>query len=258
MTVHLPQKNAASIELEHIKRSERGDLVYWNMLGSLSGINDNTQDGLRWLSGKIYWNYLTETDDVDNVIQRIQNNETPGRLFMGTVESNFERIKLYLDTGRFNLFTDCTIMAHELSNAAPIKPGSGICIIRVQDASQLKAAADIHRSDGKLFTHKNYNEIMRRSETQFYVAEVDGIPAAMCMTQYIDDYVGITWVHTLDEYRRRGLAGYLIQTAEQDAVQQGKKYGMLSAFPGAVGAYKRVGYKEITKTVSLHSIYKKS
>ena len=85
----------------------------------------------------------------------------------------------------------------------------------------------------------------------FYLAEYDGLPVGACMAQYGDDFVNISWVGTLNGYRKLGIAGYLIQEAEREAIKQGKAIGVLHALTDAVGAYKRIGYKEYCKTVQL-------
>jgi len=47
------------------------------------------------------------------------------------------------------------------------------------------------------------------------------------------------------------MAGYLIQAAECDGLLNGKTIGVLSGFPAAVGAHRRIGYHEYGRVIVL-------
>jgi len=71
------------------------------------------------------------------------------------------------------------------------------------------------------------------------------------MAQYGDRFVNLSWVGILPGYRKLGMAGYLIQAAECDGLLNGKTIGVLSGFPAAVGAYRRIGYHEYGRVIVL-------
>jgi GNAT superfamily N-acetyltransferase len=71
------------------------------------------------------------------------------------------------------------------------------------------------------------------------------------MSIHGDNFVAISWAATLPGYRKLGIAGYLIQEAEREGIKHGKKFGALGAYPGAIGAYKRAGYREYCHTILL-------
>lgn len=64
------------------------------------------------------------------------------------------------------------------------------------------------------------------------------------MAIYGDDFAEIAWVGTLNGYRKKGLAGYVMNMAEKDAYENGKKTAVLSACSKAVNAYKRIDYTQ--------------
>ncbi len=53
----------------------------------------------------------------------------------------------------------------------------------------------------------------------------------------------IAWAGTLNGYRKKGIAGHLISMAEKDAAGKGIPVSVLTARPGAINAYSRIGYK---------------
>jgi predicted GNAT family acetyltransferase len=95
-----------------------------------------------------------------------------------------------------------------------------------------------------LFSFGHYLDAFNDSRVKFYLAEYNGIPAGACMSIYGDDFVEIAWVGTLNGYRKKGIAGYVMNMAEKDALEQGKTLAVLSAFEAGVNAYSRIGYKQ--------------
>jgi ribosomal protein S18 acetylase RimI-like enzyme len=88
----------------------------------------------------------------------------------------------------------------------------------------------------------------------FYLAEYDGLPVGACMTQHGDEFINISWAGTLPGYRKLGISGFLIQEAERDGFQQGKKTSVLHGRPDAVGAYRRIGYRDYCRGIDLEMI----
>ena len=230
---------------------QRGDFMYWDMLGSLTGFENNVERGLRWLSGKLFWSYYTESSDVEDVIIRITNKEVPERIFFGVCDINSTRIRPFTKTGLFRLETGFS-MFHDLNDVKEVEPCERVEIVRVTDPAQLKMTSMMPLGQcTDIFTYKNYVEMQETPGTVFYLAECDGVPVGTLMAQYGDDFVQISWVFTKDGYRKRGISGYMIQVAEREAVEQGKKYGVLSAGIEGKGSYSRVGYEIISPNVAL-------
>jgi hypothetical protein len=235
---------------------KRGHFLYWNMLGKLRGIENHHEKGLRWLTGDVTYNYSVETSDVNDVIQRMKNKEIPDNLVILTDNLEDNPAEIFLATGLFKSGSGTTGMAHDLLDTPLTKPDKRLNIFRVNEISQLKMAGAILNGvfDYRLFSFEHYLEMMQNEGQFFYLAEYDGLPAGVCMSQHGDDFINISWVGTFIGYRRLGIAGYLIQKAEHDGVQYGKKVAVLHGRPGAVGAYRRIGYRDYCKGIDLEMI----
>ena len=233
-----------------------GHFLYWNMLGKLRGIENHREKGLRWLTGDVAYNYFVETSDVDDVIQRMKNKEIPSNLVILTDNLEDNPAEIFLATGLFNSGSGTTGMAHELLDITLPKPDKRLNIFRVIEISQLKTAGAILNGvfEYRLFSFEHYLEMMQNEGQFFYLAEYDGLPAGACMSQHGDNFINISWVGTLPGYRKLGIAGYLIQMAEHDGILHGKKTCVLHGRPDAVGAYRRIGYRDYCKGIDLELI----
>jgi GNAT superfamily N-acetyltransferase len=136
------------------------------------------------------------------------------------------------------------------------EPDQRLHIFRVREHAQLKTAGAILSGMFyyDLFTFGHYTEIMDTKGVYFYLAEYDGLPVGACMAQHGDCFVNISWVGVLGGYRKRGIAGYLIQTAEKEAYRCGKTIGTIHGGTDVAGAYRRVGYKEYVRGIDAHFI----
>jgi ribosomal protein S18 acetylase RimI-like enzyme len=126
-------------------------------------------------------------------------------------------------------------------------------LFHVNEIVQLKMAGAILNAAFwyKLFTFEHYLEMMENEGQFFYLAEYDGLPAGACMSQHGDNFINISWAGTLPGYRKLGIAGSLIQEAERGGILHGKKVGVLHGRPDAVGAYRRIGYRDYCKGIDL-------
>lgn len=227
-----------------------GYFLYWDMLGSLRGIESHNEDGLKWLSGDIEWNYATETADAESVVRRMREGSIPKNLII------FPDIKPYDVAGPYRatgLFTECHWafgMAHELLDTPMPKPDKRINLMRVRDVSRLKMAAMIINTalEYDFIDFGHYRDIMEYGNTFIYLAEYDGLPVSACVAQHKANIFYISWAGTLPGYRNRGIGGHLLQMAERDAVQRGKTVG---AVHGVSNAYRRIGYREYYPVIKL-------
>lgn len=231
---------------QYVNLITSGHFLYWNMLGKLRGIENHNEDGLHWLSGDINFNYYTETADADLVVKRMQNDEIPKNLTFFTDDIKNDPTEPFKACGLFKPGLGTTGMAHELLDKHLPKADKRLNIYHVREIAQLKAAGAIFNSSFgyDLFSFEHYLEMLNIHGQYFYLAEYDGIPVGAVMSQHGNSFVYIAWVATLQPYRKRGIAGYLIQAAERDGIINGKTVGTLHARPGAVGAYRRIGYND--------------
>lgn len=238
---------------QYIDAIHNGHFLYWDMLGGLQGAKNHKEKNLRWLTGDIYYNYYCGAFDVENVIKRIKNGEIPKTLTFFTDNDEAGLIEPFRATGLFNEAMRATGMAHNLLDSVLPEPDKRLNLFRVCDTMQLKMAGSILNTvfEYRLFPYEHFIKMMENDGQFFYLAEYDGLPVGACMAQHGDCFVNISWVGTLPGYRKLGIAGYLIQMAEHDGIQHDKTIGVLHAFPDAVGAYRRTGYKEYCKTIVL-------
>ena len=234
---------------------KRSDTIYWELLGNLSGFTKNEENGLKWLSGKGDWIYEINTSDVDYVIEQIKKNELPKNLFFAFGDISTDPLKSFIESRAFSVKTHCEFMALELNDTKINKPSNDIKIFQVTEYWQLKIVAMIQEGQEELFTFKNFEEIMTMHDTYFYLAEYKGFPASVCMAQFGDDFVNISWITTLPQFRNKGIAGYLIQAIELDAMKAGKKYATLCACDSQK-AFIKVGYRKQGEIIKLEYLNK--
>ena len=241
---------------QYIEAIHAGHLIYWDMLGKLQGMENHNEGGLRWLSGGIFYNYYTTNTDVMDVVRRMKSGEIPNNLTFHTSDLTSDPTEIFRAAGMFKDGFGTLGMAHLLMDTTLPEPDKRLSISRVFEITSLKAAGAILNTvfDYRLFTLTHFQEMLQNDGQYFYLAEYDGLPVGACMAQHGDDFVNISWVGTLNGYRKLGIAGYLIQEAEREGVNRGKAVGVLHALANAVGAYKRIGYRGYCKTVQMEFI----
>jgi len=241
---------------QYVEAINNGHFLYWNMLGRLNGMENHEEKDLRWLSGGIFYNYYAANTDVKDVVQRMRSGEIPKNLTFHTSGLTSDPTGLFREEGLFKDGFGTFGMAHELMDITLPEPDNRLNIFRVLRVNDLKAAGAILNTvfDYRLFTFTHFQDMLENDGQYFYLAEYDGLPVGACMAQHGNNFVNISWVGTLNGYRKLGIAGYLIQEAEREGVNCGKVIGVLHALTDAVGAYKRIGYREYCKTIQMELI----
>ena len=235
-----------------VKSISRGHHLYWNMLGNMRGNERHEDCGLQWLSGDIWYTYAVNFNSsgcekqIIEIIEKIKNKQVPDNLFLTPINAPADEHALALLNSDFSEERTCYGMAKKIQSDTIIaQPPKSINLFRVHEMNQLKATGAILNAafEYDLFSFEHYLDAFNSPGVRFYLAEYNGIPAGACMSIYGDDLVEIAWAGTLSGYRKKGIAGYLISMAEKDAADIGKNVSVLSALPGAVNAYSRIGYE---------------
>jgi ribosomal protein S18 acetylase RimI-like enzyme len=223
------------------------------MLGSLRGIENHNENGLKWLTGDIYWNYSTETNDTEGVIQRMKEGSIPKNLILFPDIHATDPAEPFRATGQFTEDHFSFGMAHELGDTPMPKPDKRINMYRVRNIAQLKIAAMIitNALQYNFFDFVHFTEMLDYENMFFYVAEYDGMPVSACAAQHKDNVVYISWAGTFPEYRNRGICGSLIQMAEREGLQRGKT---IAAVHGGSNAFRRIGYRVYYNVVNMSLI----
>ena len=233
---------------QYIDIINRMNLDYFEMLGNLRGNEKHKEVNLHWLTGNINYIYFIGEVEPDEVIRRMKDGEIPETIMFQVGDAQSE---LFMDTGLFDKEI-VAVMAHELCDTVLPEQDKKLSIYKVTEISQLKAAGTILNTtrDFRLFSFGDYLDMMNGGQ-YFYLAEYDGLPIGACMAMDGEDFLALTWIGTLPGYRKLGIAGHIIQTAEREGIIRGKIIGARNALPIAIGACKRVGYREYGYTVTL-------
>jgi len=242
----------------------RGHISYWDMLGNMRG-NCNHKSDICWLSGDINYSYsmiLTGPDyesQVENIIGRIRNQAIPRNIVISpqSAPAHIDVMGYFMGTGLFRMGLRTLGMVKEL-NPESVFPKTEKClnIHRVNDLMQLKMCGAILNAafEYSLFSFEHYLDAFNMPDVCFFIAEYAGLPVGACMSILCEDFVDIAWVGTLNGYRKKGIAGHIIHAAEKYALQKGKRISVLTAFEGAINAYKRIGYVGNCKIDSIEFI----
>ena len=83
----------------------------------------------------------------------------------------------------------------------------------------------------------------RNPRFRFYLAELDGQPAAAMALLLDGEQAGLYHVATLSEYRRRGIAARMIVQGLLEARDQGARLAVLTATPEGQHLYEMLGYQ---------------
>jgi len=232
----------------YIDMINRMNLQYFEMLGNLRGNEKHKEAHLHWLTGNIDYIYFIGDVEVNEIIRRMRADEIPKTLMFQVGDA---RPESFMATGLFAKET-VAVMAHELGDTSLPRPDKELNVFKVSEITQLKAAGAILNSarDFRLFSFRDYLDLMNGGQ-HFYLAEYDGLPVGACMTMDGDEFLALPFIATLPGYRKLGIAGHLMQAAEREGINRGKTVGVRNAFPIAIGACKRVGYRECGNTITL-------
>lgn len=240
------------LEKQYIDYIFEGYDLYWDMLSNMRG-NINHKSDICWLSGDIEFTYsmvLNESDyqkQMNQIVTRIKNKEIPNNLTITprSAPKGIDLLDYLMKTGLFKAgFTHMGMMKKLDQNSFLPVLEKCLNIFRVNDLTQLKICGAILNTSFEydLFSYEHYFDAFNMYNVRFYIAEYNGLPVGACMSILGEEFVEIAWVGTLIGYRKKGIAGYLINVAEKDALQQGKSIAVLAASHGAINAYKRIGY----------------
>ncbi len=235
----------------------QGHMLYWDTLGMMRGV-DNHKGDICYLTGDVNFIYAAKMNgpdyhaEIQQITGRMRNGEIPPNLTLlpdpaSDVAGVLDR---FMKTGFFKEDFISLGMAKELdSSMIRPKPPKNLTINRVYELGQLKICGAIFNAafEYDLFTYGHYLDAFNMPHSYFYLAEYDGLPVCACMSLSGDDLIEIAWVCTLNGYRKKGIAGHIINLAEEDALRDGKSIAVLTAFEKAVNAYKRIGYKGYCK-----------
>lgn len=130
---------------------------------------------------------------------------------------------------------------------AYIKPCDEITIRQVTSADDFMIWADICNSvlhDGSPIIHRiNHYSICKNGIMSCYLGCYEDKPVAISAILSNEDVASLEFVATLNDFRKKGLARALCQTAVENAFQNGAEIITTRAFADAKNIYKSLGFK---------------
>ncbi|MDE7297533.1 MAG: GNAT family N-acetyltransferase [Lachnospiraceae bacterium] len=94
----------------------------------------------------------------------------------------------------------------------------------------------------KMIDAENYSVWLKQENIRFYLAEIDGVPAATAATIRTGNTASLEFVSTLEEYRRRKAAIILNSRALENLFEEGVESVTLSGASEAVPLYEKLGF----------------
>ena len=95
----------------------------------------------------------------------------------------------------------------------------------------------------EMFHWINHYHLCSRGEIRCYIAYDNGVPAAVSSTLKNGGFYSLEFVTTLPEYRRRGLAAALCQTAIDEAFRDGAEMVTIRAYDESKKLGEKLGFK---------------
>lgn len=148
---------------------------------------------------------------------------------------------------------DWRAMAADLSREIPpqARRPKSFSIERVAGPETLRAASEIvarafSLHDSTVTAFRNMTNAAKAVGSPFgivqYIGRIDGKPMGSATMYADDDTVGIYWVGTLAEARRRGVAEALVRHLMERGREAGCRYAALQATPAGQRLYARLGF----------------
>ncbi len=238
----------------------KGHAAYWDLLGGMRG-NTMHKGDVCWLSGDIHFSYAMKLHgpdyrtQLDHVVERIRHREIPGNIPVSpdSADDGADLTEYVDKTGLFKASFTSLGMAKTLdAGVSHPKADKRLNLYRVNHMGDLKMCGAILNAAFAydLFSFEHYLDAFNAREVAFHLAECNGLPVGACMSILQEDILDIAWVGTLSGYRKKGIAGCLIQAAEGDAMRKGAAIAVLTASEGAIHAYQRIGYQGYCRFVN--------
>jgi predicted GNAT family acetyltransferase len=200
-------------------------------------------------------------EDVDSVIEKFKERgrarKVPLQWYIGP-DTRPVNIGEKLSAHGFTTHGDGAGMAIDLNNMNESEPiPNRLEIIEVKNNKALKAWCHIVcvAFGVPVEAEPIFVKLMKRYEkynlpTKLYLGLQDGKPASTSGYFLGEGVVGIYFVATLPEFRKRGAAFAVTQKALQDGRALGYSVGILQASKMGEPVYKRMGFKEVCRVSS--------
>lgn len=240
--------------------------LYWRALGSARNmeLHSGEIEYVKSIDGKgpeRIFNINLKDKNIENcvdvLVNQIRDKEIPDS-FLITPNTKPENLVEMLSDRGFEADDSGLCMAMDLINLKLNEISSdNIEVQEVKDTDNLREWVHIINTalfECEIMSFDKFYDIYKIENTRFYLGYYDNIPASACFTIY-DGIVGdLDMVATLSRYRNKGLASLTINKALRDLAELGVKTVSLRAETGGIELYKKLGFKEYCKRISVSEV----
>ncbi|WBW95633.1 GNAT family N-acetyltransferase [Oceanirhabdus sp. W0125-5] len=237
--------------------------LYWRALGSARNMQLYTGDFeyVKSVDGKgperiFNINISSEkiAKQLDDIVNKIRGKEIPDSFLITPNTKPANLVDLLVQRG-FEVDTSGLCMAMDLCDLKSNKMSSDKIEVReVKDDKSLKEWVHIINTalfQSEIMSFEQFYDIYNLDNTRFYLGLFEGVPVSACFTIYDGIFGDLDMVATLKNYRNKGLASLTIDRALRDLDDLGVKTVSLRAETGGIELYKKIGFKEYCKRVSV-------
>jgi GNAT superfamily N-acetyltransferase len=149
----------------------------------------------------------------------------------------------YLHAIGFGICETWIGMAMNLAERPKVGTPRGFSIQHVSDEARLHAWAALFQEEREvvdIFAPANAGGDAR---SRYYLGCLNGRPVSRAMTFRRDDVVGLYWVATIKEQRRKGFSAAVIHQAMEDAAHAGAKAIVMAVPVGSQSFCEKIGFK---------------
>jgi len=149
----------------------------------------------------------------------------------------------YLHASGFGICETWIGMAMNLAERPRVVTPRGFSVRQVKDEEQLQAWATLCHEEREVVDIFAPTNAGGDARSRYYLGYFNGRPVSRAMTFRRDDVVGLYWVATINEHRRKGFCSALLNHAMDDAAASGAK-AIVMAVPVGVQSYcENIGFK---------------
>lgn len=191
---------------------------------------------------------------MDEIVNKITAKELPDSFLITPNTKPGNLVELLVQRG-FEVDTSGLCMAMDLEEFKSNRLISkSILVEEVKDSESLREWVKIINTalfECEIMSFEQFFDIYKLDNTRFYLGLYEDIPVSACFT-ISDELVGdLDMVATLKKYRNKGLASLTINKALVDLAESGVKTVSLRAETSGIELYKRIGFKEYCRRVSV-------
>lgn len=195
-------------------------------------------------------------EQIDHVLRHFQRWKQPANFFFGPSASPQDVSRILRKERRCMGPYYLAGMELDLRTWEPGKLREGVTAGQIDDWEEVIAQGHPTTLWYPKASRADYVAMIRElveNENAFcFISRVDGWIAGACLLYLHEGIAGIYDVVTKEDYRNRGAATAVVNTAHEFAREHNSKVAILQSHKKAAGLYDRLGYREIGTYTSMY------